>query len=112
MQSALRQQAQQANERGSQPLEVDGGRCQKRLDAHILQAPTHRSSEAMPSLGLAVKAFGTPAMTLIEATLVLSPTDSSAASPQQRRVIVADHQGLIAATLRQAEQREQSRALE
>jgi hypothetical protein len=92
---------QHGKKHGGQPLKVDGGRSQQRLDVHILEAPTHGSSETLPGLGLPVEAFGSPAMATVEVLLLLCPTNAASTSSQQRWVIVADHHGLIAASFGQ-----------
>ena len=74
------------------------------LASYVPAVRTGGSSETVPGLDLPVQAFGSPAMATVEALLLLCPTNAAATSSQQRWVIVADHHGLIAASLGQAEQ--------
>jgi hypothetical protein len=70
-------------ESGSQPLEVDGGRCQVGLDLHIGEATTDGAREPVPGLGFAVEAFRTSAMALVEPSILCAPLLATAAGAEQ-----------------------------
>jgi hypothetical protein len=72
---------------GGRSLEADGRRCQERSDAHPVEASSNGARKAAPCLGVAMDAFDTPSMPLMEALLPLCPWESLAPLPQQSRVI-------------------------
>jgi len=87
-------------ESGSQPLEVDGGRCQVGLDLHIGEATADGAREPVPGLGFAVEAFRTPAMALVEPSILCAPLLATAAGAEQSGIIVTDNDCLVDPSLR------------
>jgi hypothetical protein len=49
----------------------------------------------MPSLGLAMEALRSPAMALIEPSVFLGPTVTTATGPEQGGIIMTDDDGFI-----------------
>ena len=68
---------------GRQPLEVDGSRRQIGLDLHVGEAAPDGAREPVPSLGFAMKALLSPAVTLVEPPILFGPSFGTATSPQQ-----------------------------
>ena len=64
---------EQGEQRGGEPLEVDGRDGRERLDAHVLQPAPHGARQAVPALGLAVEPFRAPAAPLVEPRVLLGP---------------------------------------
>ena len=86
-----------------EPLEVNRGGGQEGLDAHILQATTNGAGEPMPCLGLTMVALRPPAVTLVEAPILVGPSLASPPRPQQGGIVIAQDDGFVHATLRQTE---------
>lgn len=93
---------QTAEQRRGEPLEVDGGRREEGLDAHVLQAAPNRSAQLVPGFRLAMKAFRAPAVALVEPGVGLGPAVLAAAGAQKGGVVVADHHSLVGPPLGQA----------
>ena len=87
-------------ESGCQPLEVYGGCRQVGLDLHVGEAATYSARKSMPCFGLAVEAFRTPTMALIEPSILFAPSLAAAAGAEQSRVVVANNNCLVDPPLR------------
>ncbi len=93
---------QTAEQHRGEPLEVDSGRREEGLDAHVLQAAANRSAQSVPGFHLAMKAFRAPAVALVEPGVGLRPAVLATAGAQERGMVVADHHGLVSPPLGQA----------
>ena len=85
---------------GRQPLKVDGRRRQIGLDLHVGEAAPNGAREPVPSLGLTVEAFGAPAVTSVEPPILFGPSFATTTSPQQSRIVIAEHDRFVDASLR------------
>src|SRR5215471_4711298 len=98
------QLSQPAHERrkesGCQPLQIDGCGGQIGLNAHVREAAPDSAGESMPGLCLAMEAFRPPTMPLIEPSILLSPSLTTASRPEQSGIVVADHDGFVHSPLR------------
>jgi hypothetical protein len=77
-----RGQQQNGEECGREPLQVDSGGDQERLDAHVLSATPYGASETVPSLGFAMDALDPPPMPPIEIVFILAPSEPFASRPK------------------------------
>lgn len=93
----------QSQKGGGEPLEVDRSGGEEGLNAHVVETSAHGPCQPVPSLRLAVKALGSPAVTSVQSIVLRAPAIASAPGAQQGRVIVDDHQGLGDARRGQAE---------
>ncbi len=100
------QQEQDGEKSGGEPLEVDRRRREVGLDLHVREAAPDGAGEAVPGLRLAVVALRSPAMTLVEPAVLVGPPLAPSPGAQERRVVVADHDGLVHAPLGEAERGE------
>ncbi|MGY4183079.1 hypothetical protein ACVIHH_008370 [Bradyrhizobium sp. USDA 4518] len=89
------------NKSGCQPLEVDSGRRQVGLDLHVRETTPYGARQPMPGLGFAVEALRTPAMALIEPTILPAPSFATAPGAEQCRIIVTHNNCLINSPLGQ-----------
>ena len=93
---------QNGNKCGCEPLEIDYRHRQVGLDFHVVEAAPDGAAQPVTGLCLAMEALRPPAMTLVEAPIVLAPVCASATSAEQcRRIVIADHHHLVDAPLGQ-----------
>ena len=93
---------QNGKKSGGEPLEVDYSRRQVRLDLHIVETAPDSTAEPVPSLCLTVEAFRAPEVTMIHLPIVSAPSCAATPGPEQSRIIIGDHHGLVSPRLRQA----------
>ena len=79
---------------GREPLQVDRGGGQVGLDPHVAQAAPHGAAQPVPSLGLSVEPFRSPAVAPVEPPVLFAPSEPPPPGAQQRRMVGADHHRL------------------
>ena len=82
-----------------EPLEVDRGGGQERLDTHVLESAADGAGETVPGLRLAVEALRAPAVALVQSLILVAPVLPPTTSAKQRRIVMADDDCLVGAAL-------------
>ena len=85
---------------GWRAVDFDGSRRQIGLDLHVGEAAPDGAREPVPSLCFTVEAFGAPAVTPVEPPILFSPSFATATSPQQSRIVMAEHDRFVNASFR------------
>jgi hypothetical protein len=97
----IRSRDQRTKQGGGEPFQVDRRRGQVGLDLHVGETAANRPSETVPGFRLTMESFGAPAVTPMKAPVVIRPPVAAATGPEQRRMVVADDDGLVDPSRRQ-----------